>query len=186
MDYRGQHQAPGKDGAPLYNLAIVYPADVYSANGPQYYGVGDGSDRAAWSIVRAAKGKPNLKVRIYRAVPKTPSTQEKIAVLEKDRAEIMRKGKLPAARQAFYGSSNASKTYETILEALERLRAMPIEKETKLAINPGDWVAINKRYAVNHGESVHGRGKYRVLSKTVLAKNLYTDGNSIEEWGYVP
>ena len=51
-------------------------------------------------------------------------------------------------------------------------------------INSGDWVTIYRPYAKEHGLSSL-RGKYKILSMTVPAKNLFTDGNSIYEWGYV-
>ena len=69
-DYKGEHQASGKDGAPLYDLTMngVYPDDVYSINGLQYYGTGhqDNLDREALNIIRNSYNKPNKKVKIYR------------------------------------------------------------------------------------------------------------------------
>ena len=53
-----------------------------------------------------------------------------------------------------------------------------------LIINSGDWVTIYRPYAKEHGMSSL-RGKYKILSMTVPAKNLFTDGNSIYEWGYI-
>lgn len=54
-------------------------------------------------------------------------------------------------------------------------------------INPGDWVTINRKYAIDHGESnLGGKGNYKIISKKVTAKDIYTDGNSIHEWGYAP
>ncbi len=35
-------------------------------------------------------------------------------------------------------------------------------------------------------DSLGGKGKYRIISKIVLAKHIFTDGNSIMEWGYSP
>jgi hypothetical protein len=52
-------------------------------------------------------------------------------------------------------------------------------------INEGDWVTINKKYAIQHGEATL-RGEYKLLSKDVPAKHLYTDANSIHEFGYDP
>ncbi len=52
-------------------------------------------------------------------------------------------------------------------------------------IHPGDWVTINKNYAKEHGEGWL-EGKYKIISKVTSAKNLYTDGNSIHEFGYDP
>ena len=61
-------------------------------------------------------------------------------------------------------------------------RAVPNSIDEK-KINYGDWVTINKKYAIQHGESSLN-GEYIILTKTVPAKTLYTDGNSIHEWGY--
>ena len=70
---------------------------------------------------------------------------------------------------------------------VEIYRAMPkvLSKKDKIQINSGDWVTINKDYAVEHGESSL-LGKYRILTKTVPAKTLFTNGDSIHEWGYNP
>jgi hypothetical protein len=46
-------------------------------------------------------------------------------------------------------------------------------------------VTIDRRYAVGHGRSALG-GRYRILSKVVPAGTLFTEGNSILEWGYAP
>jgi hypothetical protein len=51
-------------------------------------------------------------------------------------------------------------------------------------INNGDWVTPNRDYAHDHGTSQFGKGKYKILSDIPSAKHLYTDGNSIHEWGY--
>lgn len=51
-------------------------------------------------------------------------------------------------------------------------------------INPGDWISINKAHAIEHGKSLNG--KYKIISKNVYADEVYTDGNSIHEQGYVP
>jgi hypothetical protein len=54
---------------------------------------------------------------------------------------------------------------------------------TTTEINTGDWVTLSKNYAKEHGESYFD-GKYNLLSKKVLANELFTDGNSINEFGY--
>lgn len=62
-------------------------------------------------------------------------------------------------------------------------RAVP--KSAGASINPGDWVTINKDYAKQHGDSTL-RGDYKIVSKTVKAKEIFTNGDSIHEWGYKP
>ena len=49
-------------------------------------------------------------------------------------------------------------------------------------INDGDWVTIDKKYAIQHGEHALN-GEYKLLKTRVLARSLFTDGNSILEWG---
>jgi len=52
-------------------------------------------------------------------------------------------------------------------------------------INSGDWVTITKDYAISHGEG-RLKGEYKILQKTVKAKDIYTDADSFQEFGYRP
>ena len=73
-DYRMEHSAPNsKDeiSQSIDNLSGLYPDDLYSNKGYQYYGSGyDSMDRKAWEILKRVKGNPDAKVTIYRAYPK--------------------------------------------------------------------------------------------------------------------
>lgn len=62
-------------------------------------------------------------------------------------------------------------------------RAVP-NSVSDLAINPGDWVTPNLDYAHMHGKRFEDG--YRVLEKRVPARHIYTDANSIHEFGYDP
>lgn len=63
-------------------------------------------------------------------------------------------------------------------------RAVP--KDEKItAINPGDWVTINKDYARTHGESNLPEG-YKIISQKVKAKDIWTNADSVHEYGYDP
>ncbi len=62
-------------------------------------------------------------------------------------------------------------------------RAVP--KDAKGGINAGDWVTIDRPYAKSHGEGAL-RGDYKILSKRVQANEIFTNGDSIYEWGYDP
>jgi hypothetical protein len=63
-------------------------------------------------------------------------------------------------------------------------RAVP--KDEKItSINKGDWVTLSKNYAQTHGESVLG-DNYKIISKKVKAKDLWTNADSIHEFGYHP
>lgn len=73
-DYRMDHSAPnGSDeiSQSIDNLKGLYPDDLYSNKGYQYYGSGyDSMDRKAWEVIKRVKGNPDAKVTIYRAYPK--------------------------------------------------------------------------------------------------------------------
>ena len=61
-------------------------------------------------------------------------------------------------------------------------RAVPGEFKGS-EINPGDWVTPNLDYAHEHGKRFDD---YHVIEKTVPAKHIWTDANSIHEFGYDP
>lgn len=130
-DYRGSHQAPNREfGATLDDLTgggEMYPADVYSPKGYQYYGTGNSYDKKAFDIANKFKGKPDAMVEIYRAVPKGVSDE----------------------------------------------------------INAGDWVTLTKEYALDHGEGPL-KGDFKIIKKKVKASDIYTNADSIHEWGYDP
>ena len=127
-DYHMTHRAPDPDeNAPMYDLTgggLIYPEDVYSANGARIYGNGE-SVTESWSVAVSVRGNPNASVTIYRGAPADVTT-----------------------------------------------------------INPGDWVTPSKAYAELHVRSNVPGG--HVISTTVRAKDLWTNGDSLNEWGYAP
>lgn len=62
--------------------------------------------------------------------------------------------------------------------------AMKTSEPTAHMIRPGDWVTPSREYAKEHGEGL-GEG-YHIARKRVPAKHLYTNADSIHEWGYHP
>lgn len=50
-------------------------------------------------------------------------------------------------------------------------------------INPGDWVTITSQYAKDHAEGEEG---WKIIKMKVKAKDIYTNGDSMDEWGYDP
>lgn len=184
-DYRGQHQATDKShGAPLYDLTKIYPDDIYSPNAARYYGddATEYSDAESVAVIQSARNKPTQQIRIYRAVPSIITSQDKIKDLENQKAYILKHGKIPNGVQT---RLNGSDYYGSISTELDRLKISTSPTEVKIGINPGDWVTINKRYAISHGEA-NLLGKYKILSKTVPAKHLFTTGDSLHEFGYDP
>ena len=134
--YVGDHSAPGPaDGSPMHDVTLngTYPNDFYQGRHHEYV---FGEEHAHESLYKVldAKGQPDKKIGIYRAVPRP-------------------KG----------GKGRGKDTYFS-------------------DINPGDWVTPSKSYAIEHGRSALG-GNFRICFSRKPAKELFTDGNSIHEWG---
>ena len=181
-DYKGEHSSPcPESGAPLHNLNSVYPEDFHT--NPQHYSDGASYDRESTSVMQAAKGKPNMGIKIYRAVPKIMSHQEKLDKNFKERRHILKHGTIPSG---VVTNLNKSQYFDKLHdENAELEKNAPTTEPEKLKINKGDWVTASRSYAKDHGEA-NLNNNYRILSKTVKASELFSDGNSVHEYGYHP
>lgn len=197
--YAGEHEAPTKDsGAPLYNVSGIYPDDIYSSDALRMYGSGneDGTDIESINIIQSCKGRPNKGVKIYRAVPDfnkdiTKQLKELYYILSyRDRYPFFPpknnlvkdlENKYPVGDEYSYDEQQ-----KLVLQDLKnKVEELEKDKIKSIKINAGDWVTISKRYAIQHGRD-NLRNSYKIISKTVPAKTLYTDGNDVNEWGYSP
>lgn len=101
----------------------------------------------------------------------------------------------------FYGA-NGLRYYGTGYDAMDRqaydkIRRMEgrpnapvevyraVEKGGPKTISPGDWVTTVRDYAKDHGESALN-GDYKIIKALVNARDIYTAGDSMLEWGYHP
>ena len=188
-DYRIAHEAPTREnGVPIYDLSGIYPEDFYSPMGAQYYGhYGQRHplDVQTVSIIQGLRNRPNAKVKIYRAVPNKPTNEEQIGKYEAQKRYIMKYGEKPPLIDRKYKDLTRSNYYDYISDEIERLKKTPEPVQHKYTINKGDWITINRNYAKEHGLTLTG-GNYQILTKTVDAKDLYTNGDSIHEFGYDP
>lgn len=196
-DYRGEHKAPDKSsGAPLYDMTKIYPDDIYSSDAARYYGDGEpAKDQQSISIIQGTRNRPNNPIRIYRAVPNVnKNIEKKIKRFSYLLYYIDKFGFPPlddkAPKDVYkelgfrYGDVKYDKN--KFIERVEsQIKKLESSKQDKLTLNPGDWVTINRQYAIEHGESLL-LGKYKILTKVVPAKYLYTDAGSIHEFGYDP
>lgn len=114
--------------------------------------------------------------------PPAPSVEkgDKIRDYEIQKKYILKTGKLPRGVDNW---QDKSEYYNYISNEIDRLKTLPDNQE-KIRINSGDWVTINPAYARDHGLS-NLNGKFRILSKTVKAKQLITYGDDVNEWGYI-
>lgn len=93
----------------------------------------------------------------------------------------------------YYGTGDSKRDRETIA-IIKRMKDRPdvsvpvyraVPKDAPDEINPGDWVTINKNYAIDHGEGPL-QGDYKVVAIAAKASDLFTNGDSIHEWGWDP
>ncbi len=61
---------------------------------------------------------------------------------------------------------------------------MSLTESLRNTINQLD-ILSEEEYRGRHGESVLN-GKYKIISKTVPANQVFTNGDSIREWGWNP
>ena len=96
----------------------------------------------------------------------------------------------------FYGNpNNASdrQSYAAIMAArgnpdaeITIYRAVPQDVDQ---INPGDWVTLSPEYASIHAASGYGpdgQQAGKVISQRVRVKDVYSDGNDLNEFGFFP
>lgn len=208
-DYKGEHTAPDKEsGSPLYDVTLngIYPEDIYSNNALQYYGAGESYDYESISIINSYRNRPNRPITIYRAVPDLNKKENQEI---KDLVDILnykhKFGFFPFSGnkksynmsfkkirdkhdEEFQSSENMSyDEYDTILykKINDKISELKSQLKKPFKINKGDWVTISKQYAIDHGR--HSlNNNYKITQKSVYARDIYTDGNSIHEWGYDP
>ena len=194
-EYVGQHSAPSKDGnEPMYNIEDTFP-DMYSDKALRYYGNYGLDDASVIFQIQSVRNKPNKSVVIYRAVPNiNKDIDKKIKDLNYILNYKFKYGFFPMKSdivddlETKIWDKAPSLTYdemqkEVYKEISNMIKELSLEKQKPIKINNGDWVTTSKLYAKQHGES-NLNNNYKIVTKAVKASQLYTDGNSIFEWGY--
>lgn len=127
--YRSSHEAPSIDfGASLDQMGLIVDPKFYDHLSDYYDGGRKGTewDLESAAAIKKVRGKPDVKVTIYRAVPGGVGD-----------------------------------------------------------INAGDWVTLSPAYARQHIESNGGKG-WKVLSLDVPVREVWWNGDSINEFGWNP
>lgn len=193
-DYKGGHEAPDKSNIPIYDMTLEYPDDIYSKDAVRLYGDNSDeySDYYTISIIHNVRNKPNAMVKIYRAIPDINHDINKQIKKLTDLTSYKNKwGFFPIKDETIYDIDDKligeypdyQERQKQILNFLyNEINDLEQKKENKIKINDGDWVTINPDYAKLHGKN--NLKKYKILTKTVSAKTLYTYGDNIHEWGY--
>lgn len=197
FEYRGDHSAPSPNGddKPMYDVDEMFP-DIYGNNAIRLFGIyGDNDDAQAINIIQSARNRPNYQVRIYRAVPNINS---EIDVKAKEISYLINyyhkyrffppNNKKSGDIEDEVWNNNPTFTYDemmkgTIEKLYEMFNELQKQKQKSIKINNGDWVTIVRNYAAEHG-AANLNNNYKIITKTVSARDLYSEGNSIMEWGY--
>ena len=192
-DYRGEHEAPDNtNGFPITDLSECYGDEVYSYDCEKLFGTREGFDNESCSIIRSVKGQPNAKIKVYRAVPdlnydNTSKIKELNKILSyyyKFKFFPMNNEIIDNLESKYSHIRNYEESNKAIIADINnQIDELGKQKRPNLTIEDGDWVTISKAYAKSHGKS-NLDGKYKVISKVVKASELYSECNSIHEWGY--
>jgi hypothetical protein len=154
--------------------------------------------RLASRAVRATEGLPvgmSIKDVSYRGSHTAPSSEFGAPLYDLTGGGQMYPADVYSAKAAqYYGTGNQKADIEAFNLA-KRVRGNPDAEVTMYravpknadisAINAGDWVTLSKDYAKTHGEAVLS-GDYKIISQKVKAKELWTNADSIHEFGYQP
>ena len=158
----------------------MYPKDYYDR---WYEYARDEKDAAL--IVNGYRNKPNKPITIYRAVPYQQTKEDLLADLQKAQAQWLKRAKPHPAFESEFHKLGAKKYYEWLGDEEEKVKKSDKEVKNISEINPGDWVTTVRKYADSHGKA-HLQNKYRILSKTVTAKEIFTNGDSLCEFSWNP
>lgn len=140
--------------------------------------------------------KESLEEYEYRGYHRAPSRERDDVSL--DDVDVMFPGiyELSNAARVFGHAGLSNKIDAMTVDIIRSVRGRPDDMITiyraipasldqnRHIINPGDWVTINKSYAIQHG--LRFDDGYKILQSKVRVGDLYTDGNSIHEFGYDP
>ncbi len=159
---------------------------TFGAGGPQ---VGGAGGAGAAEAEAAGEAEPYEETDSYRMRHSAPRRADEFGSPATDVEEMM-----PGFYENpnLYGSGYAQADKES-RSAIMAIRGKPNAPVTIYRavpegvdkINPGDWVTLSPTYAKEHGRSNVSSG-FDVLSKVIPAKDLWFDGDSINEFGYDP
>jgi GNAT superfamily N-acetyltransferase len=203
-DYKGEHEAPSREyGSPLHDVRVMFGNDFYDLSSKEIarqFGSYNSYDERLASIIKSYKNKPNAKVKIYRAIPDfNKEITDKIKNLSSiinyynnynfypSAYKYKKLNEIVSEYENIIKNNNPDIDYDKLQKEIYDNISKDINelssKKEKYKINSGDWVTIIKDYAIQHGKNV--LNKYIILSKTVNASEIYTEGY-LEEWGYDP
>jgi hypothetical protein len=163
---------------------------TFGAGGPQAAGGAGSAGAAETGEGEPGAGEPVAETDNYRMRHQAPTRADDFGSPATNIGDEMMPGFYENPN--LYGSSydQADKESRSVLMSIRNKPNAPVTiyravPEGVDKINPGDWVTLSPTYAKEHLRSnVLNGGK--VLSQVVPAKNLWFNGDSINEFGYDP
>lgn len=175
-----------------YRLAENRDADYLSA-----VEAGD-METAQKLVLEAARAAGYISDTDYRMMHRAPNSRDDVSLLN-----LRESGLVPAdywTKPEWYQHAKSEwASWRTVTAAMRKMDAAALKGKdpgavtitmyravpktvTENSFRNGDWVTPSRADAVNEGQMIPEG--YRIISRAVPAKNLYWDGNSINEWGY--
>jgi hypothetical protein len=162
---------------------------TFGAGGPQGGG-GVGGGAAVEGAEQAGAAEPYEETDDYRMRHQAPRRADEFGSPATNIGDEMMPGFYE--KPQLYGSAyeQSDKESRSVLMSIRDKPNAPVTiyravPESVDKINPGDWVTLSPTYAKEHLRSNLSSGG-KVLSQVIPAKDLWFDGNSINEFGYDP
>ena len=160
---------------------------TFGAGGPQGGG-GVGGGAAVEGAEQAGAAEPYEETDDYRMRHQAPTRADEFGSPATDVEEMM-PGFYKNPKVYGSGYAQADKESRAAIVSIQGKPNAPVTiyravPESVDKINPGDWVTLSPTYAKEHLRSNVSGGK--ILSQVIPAKDLWFDGNSINEFGYDP
>jgi hypothetical protein len=135
---------------------------------------------------------PDVSGELYRGSHQAPTASREYSAPAFALDNLYPEDVYSSKAARYYGHGSDPAEDAELMRRLQRVRSHPDEpmvifravpKDAPDTINHGDWVTLSKKYAIEHGEGRFG-DDYKIVRDRVPAKTLFTDGNSIYEFGY--
>jgi hypothetical protein len=160
---------------------------TFGSGGPQAGGgaVGAGAVEGA---EQAGAAEPYEETDDYRMRHQAPTRADEFGSPATDVEEMM-PGFYKNPKVYGSGYAQADKESRAAIVSIQGKPNAPVTiyravPESVDKINPGDWVTLSPTYAKEHLRSNVSGGK--ILSQVIPARDLWFDGNSVNEFGYDP
>jgi hypothetical protein len=159
---------------------------TFGAGGPQAAGGAAGPGAEA---EQAGQAEPYQETDNYRMRHQAPRSADEFGSPATNIGDEMMPGFYENPNLYGSGYAQADKESRSVLMSIRDKPNAPVTiyravPEGVDKINPGDWVTLSPTYAKEHLRSNVSGGK--ILSQVIPAKDLWFDGNSINEFGYDP